>query len=468
MSNCTASEKLAAFAASVQYDALPKSVQQKVLLHLLDTLGVGLAATVEEFAMRARSAIAALVGRGRGRASVWGASSSWPAPWAALFNGMLAHGLDFDDTHAEAVLHVSTTVVPAALAVAEATATSGGEFLAAIAAGMEVNARIGIAAPGGFHDRGFHPTGVCGAYGAAVAAARAMRLDAGAMVHTLGLAGSQAAGTLEFLGDGSWSKRLHAGWAAHAGIVAAQLGREGFVGPRATLEGRFGLYRTHLGDAGWDVSAATRDLGQNWRLLEISLKPYPACHMVHAHIDAARVLRGRPGFRVDEIERIEADIHERAVPVVCEPLEAKRAPRTDYEAKFSLPYVVASMLVRGHVGVADFTPAAIADEAVRALAARVEYRPDASSQYPRYFDGGLRIRFRNGDVWEHREAINRGHPDKPLGRDEVIEKFRRNVARVWQEKEGEALLVAVQALPRAKSLRQLQRALRVPARPQPS
>ncbi|MCX8073332.1 MAG: MmgE/PrpD family protein [Candidatus Binatia bacterium] len=453
----SASEQLAQFAARTTFGQLPEAVREKVALHVLDTLGVALAACPEQFARKAMAALEPVAGRGR--ASVLGHARRWPAAWAALYNGMLAHGLDYDDTHAEAVLHVSTTVVPAALAVAEERELAGSDFLAAVAVGMEVNARIGLAAPGAFHDRGFHPTGICGAYAASVAASKAFGLDARAMADALGIAGSQAAGTLEFLGDGSWSKRLHAGWAAHAGVLAARLGSAGFLGPRATFEGRFGLYRTHLGDRGWDVGVLTDGLGTRWRLLEVSLKPYPACHMVHAFIDAARVLRERPGFALDRIAAIEADIHPRAVPVVCEPLANKWMPRTDYEAKFSLPYTVAAMLVRGHVNVDDFTPAAISDEAVLAVARLVRYRQDETSRYPRYFDGTLRIRFRDGSVWEHRQAINRGHPELPLTRDEVLDKFRHNVCRVATDAAAKQLEVEVTTLPTRPSLGRLRSAL---------
>lgn len=458
----TVSEQVAAFALATRFVDLPRAVREKVHVHVLDTFGVALAAVPERFAQRAFAAIQPLAQSGG--ASVLGRGETWPAVWAALYNGMLAHGLDYDDTHAEAVLHVSTTVLPAAWAVAEEAGLSPAEFLAAVAVGMEVNVRIGLAAPGSFHDRGFHPTGVCGTYAATVAAGKALGVDSTAMTHALGLAGSQAAGTLEFLGDGSWSKRLHAGWAAHAGIVAARLGAAGFLGPRRTFEGRFGLYRTHLGDQGWDPTVIARNLGDHWRLLEVSLKPYAACHMTHAFIDAAAALRQRQGFNLADLVDIEADIHPRAVPVVCEPVADKFSPRTDYDAKFSLPYTVASMLVRGHVNLEDFTAAAICDEDVLAVARRVRYRADETSRYPRYFDGTLRLRFRDGTVWEHREAINRGHPEQPLSFEQVLEKFRNNVGRVATRDAAKRLEEALTALPTSPSLQPLQLALREVAR----
>src|SRR5262249_51474640 len=369
-----------------------------------------------------------------------------PAVWAALVNGTLAHGLDYDDTHTESVVHVSASVVPAALAACEEAGADGRALLTALAAGMEANIRIGLVARGGFHARGFHPTGICGTFASALAAGKVAGLDREQLADALGLAGSQAAGSLEFLTDGTWAKRIHAGWAAHGGLIAARLAAAGFTGPRGTFDGRFGLYRSHLGGGDWDMAQLTSALGQHWELLNIGLKPYPCCHFNHAFIDCAAALRQQGGVSADEIEEVECFIAAREVPVVCEPAASKRAPQNDYDAKFSLPYTVASMLQRGHVSVDDFTEAAIRDPAVLALAQRVVYREDHGSDFPRRFPGWLRIRLRNGRVLEHREPINRGSAERPLAESEVGEKFRRNAARVPPPAQAERVIALVAAL----------------------
>lgn len=424
----TLSSTLARFVVGVEAAALPPAVREKVALHVLDTLGVILAAAGSDFGAVAWRAVDAL--GSRGVATCIGRGRTLSPPWAALANGILAHGLDYDDTHAEGVVHVSASVVPSALAVAEAVGASKGEFLTAVALGMETSVRIAAAAPGAFHDRGFHPTPIAGTFGATVAVARLLGLQEEQIGFALGLAGSQAAGTLEFLSDGSWSKRLHAGWAAHAGVVAATFGGEGFTGPASVLEGRFGLYRTHLGDTGWVGDVVREQLGDRWRLEEISLKPYAACHMTHACVDAARRLRQRGGFALEEIERVECWVHPRVFPVVCEPRTDKLNPRTDYQAKFSLPYTVACMLVRGHLTLADFTVSAIRDKTVLAVARRVECVRDPESRYPQFFDGRVRLFLRSGDIWEEAQPINRGHPQLPLTTAEVEEKFRTNAEPV--------------------------------------
>jgi len=466
----SASETLAAFAAQLHFERLPAAVVTKVKLHLLDVLGVALAGASMKFGAAVMRTAAAM--GGPPTCTAIGFRDRLPAVWAALVNGTLAHGLDYDDTHTESVVHVSTSVVPAALAVGEETRADGRRLLSALAAGLEANIRIGLVARGGFHDRGFHPTGICGTFASALVAGQLAGLPMTQLADALGLAGSQAAGSLEFLTDGTWAKRIHGGWAAHGGLVAARLAAAGFTGPRGTLDGRFGLYRSHLGDSGWDLAALTDGLGARWELLNIALKPYPCCHFNHAFIDAAAVLRTAvlrtavlrtasilPAEAIDEIECL---IAAREVPIVCEPLASKRAPQTDYDAKFSLPYAVASMLVRGHVDVDDFTDAAIHDPQVLALAQRVVYRNDPDGGYPQRFGGRLRLRLRDGRVLEHHEPINRGSAERPLSADEVHDKFHRNAARVLPAAQVDAVIAAVAAIDHAGDLSALTVALRAP------
>jgi 2-methylcitrate dehydratase PrpD len=453
------SESLARFAAELQPSDLPAAVVARVKRHLLDLLGVALAAAGEPFAAQARAAVTSLAGAA-GTATVIGAANRLPLAWAALVNGVLAHGLDYDDTHEEAVTHVSCSVAPTMLAAAERHGGDGAAALTALALGMESAVRIGLVARGAFHDRGFHPTGVCGAYAASLVAGRLAGLDASRLAHALGLAGSMAAGTMEFLTDGSWAKRVHAGWAAHAGLTAAALAGAGFSGPQATFEGRFGLYRSHLGAGEWDVDGITRDLGSRWHLLDIALKPYPCCHMTHAFIDAAGALRAE-GVAAADVAAIECHIHPREMPVVCEPVANKQRPQSDYDAKFSLPYTVAAMFVRGHVDLDDFSAAAIADPAVLDLAGRVTCLPDPAADYPRCFPGRLRVRLRDGRVLERDEPVNRGSFLRPLTDADVRDKFHRNAARALPAAQVEAVADAVDGLDRARDLSTLAAALRV-------
>ena len=458
----SASETLATFAAELRFDALPTPVVAKLKRHLLDALGVALAGSTMDFG-RAAYRVAQAMG-GPPACTAIGFRDRMPAVWAALVNGTLAHGLDYDDTHTESVVHVSASIIPAALAACEEARTNGESLLTALALGMEANVRIGLVARGGFHDRGFHPTGICGTYAATLVAGKVFGLDTTQLADALGLAGSQAAGSLEFLTDGTWAKRIHGGWAAHSGLVAARLAGAGFSGPRGTLDGRFGLYRSHLGEDGWDLSALTDGLGTRWALLDIGLKPYPCCHYNHAFIDCAAALRAEHRVAVDAIERIECFVAAREIPIVCEPEASKRTPQTDYDAKFSLPYAVASMFARGHVDIDDFTDAAIRDPAVLDLTRRIVYRDDPESDFPRRFGGRVRVQLRDGRILEHAEPINRGSAERPLSADEVREKFSRNAERRITRDRIDAVIEAVTSLERCDHLTALTRNL-CPAAP---
>jgi 2-methylcitrate dehydratase PrpD len=422
----TAAQRLASFTSSLTIDAIPEAVLDAAKLHLLDTLGTGLAAHGLDVADYARAAV---VEPGvSGPATTIGVDGGLPAADAALANGTICHALDFDDTHSGAVAHVSAVVVPAALAVAEEQGSSGAELLTALVAGNEVVIRLGMVAGAGFHARGFHPTAVCGIFGAVAAAARLRGLDATATTNALGIAGSMASGLLEFLADGSATKRLHPGWAAHAGILATRLAAHGATGPATVFEGRFGVYAAYLDRTDVDLGPSLDDLGERWETPNIAFKPYPACHYIHASLDALRELVEAEPIRPEDVEEIVALTTEAGVPLVLEPLSAKHRPRSEYEAKFSLPYSLASLLVRGGVDVATYTANAIAEPGVLELASRARYEVREYETFPKAFPGGVRVRLRDGTIRETELPYQRGGPDNPMTPDEIAEKFVTNAS----------------------------------------
>lgn len=417
--------RLADFAAPLAFDRLPPEVVADVRLRTLDLLGIALAASTCDFAA---PVLGALEGwRARGDCTVVGSRLTAPPPLAILANGALAHGLDFDDTHAASITHASAVVLPTVLAVGEAASLDGREVVTAAVAGYEAITRLGMAAPGAFHARGWHATAVCGALAAALAAGRCERLDADRLTAALGLAGSFASGVMEFLEDGSGVKRLHPGWAGHAGAVAAALARGGFTGPPTILEGRFGFYRTFLGA---DPDPAPFDtLGRQWETLRVGFKPYPCCHYNHAYLDCALELRATHALQPEAIAGIECLVPAGEVPIVCEPRPAKLRPRTPYEAQFSLPYSVAAALVDGWVGLDTYEPARLADGRVLDLAARVTHTIDPESRFPQGFPGWVRVRLVDGRTVEARAPDGRGSTARPLPPEALVDKFRRNAAR---------------------------------------
>jgi len=419
----TAAERFAAFALELELDAVPAEVVDAAKLHVLDVLGCGLAAHGLGIAGEGRIAMAEL--GGEAEATVIGVDRGLPAANAAFANAMLCHGLDFDDTHSDSVSHVSTVVVPAAAALAEARGAGGRELLTAIVAGNEIVTRIGMATPGAFHARGFHPTAICGIFGATAAAARLGGLSRAEAASALGIAGSMASGLFAYLDDATATKPIHPAWAAHGALVAARLAALGAEGPPGVLEGRFGLYHAFV-DTRIDLEPQLADLGERWETPRIAFKPFPACHFIHGSLGATASLGGE--VEPDEVEDILVTVPEAGVSLVLEPADSKVAPRTDYEGKFSLQFSTAAMLVHGRVGLATYTPDALADERVLGLARKVRYETKEYPSYPAAFPGGVRIALRDGRTLEADFPYQLGAPENPMSAEQVRAKFRENAA----------------------------------------
>jgi 2-methylcitrate dehydratase PrpD len=440
--------QLARFAVGLDPAAIPAEVARAAKLHLLDALGCGIAASALGVATHARAA----AHEAAPGATVIGAAARATAPDAALANGALCHGLDFDDTHPGSICHISAVVGPATLAAAEEAGADGPSALAALVAGNEVVARIGMLASPSYMTRGFHPTSVCGVFGAVAAAARVRGLSVAVAAHALGIAGSQASGLFEYLADGSATKQLHPGWAAHAGLYAARLAEHGATGPETVLEGRFGLLPAYFGQDVTGVELALPPQGV-WETPKIAFKPYPACHFVHSCVDAAAALARERALAADDVARIDVWAPAPGLPLVLEPREAKIAPRTPYDAKFSLQYSVAAMLVHGEVGVATYTPDAIRDPRVLEVAARVHHEARAFASYPEAFPGAVRLTLADGRVLEREVPYQRGGPNNPMDDDEVLAKFRANARLGLEDADIAALEQSVMQLEQLDDLR---------------
>src|SRR5262245_22900838 len=271
-----------------------------------------------------------------------------------------------------------------------------------------------------------------------------------------------AASTREYSRKGTGTKRIHPGWAAVCGITAAGLSKAGITGPTLAYEGDFGLYQTHLGGrAALDLGVATAGLGQVWEVIQVAVKPFPACQLSIACIDAAIALHGQEAFDSDDIVHIEAVVPPHAVKIVCEPLVQRRCPHSSYAAQFSLPFVIACGLIHGKLGLAELE--LYDNPRIVALAKKVDYRVDYETHYPRYFSGEVHVTLRDGRRFARHEKINRGAADRPVTPDEIEQKFIDNATLRLTHGEAQRIRDLILTLDDQPSARIFAAALAAPA-----
>jgi len=371
-----------------------------------------------------------------GQSTAIGHARALDAAGAAFVNGTAAHGEDFDDTFEGGPVHAGVVIVPALLAAAERHRIAGPDLLYGIAVGCEVMCRASLVAPKRIHKAGFHPTAVLGAMGAAAGVAAALRVEEAAFASAQGIAGSMAGGIIEYLAEGTWTKRMHPGWAAQSGLRAVELARAGFIGPRTVWEGTHGFLHGFANTTDGDWDRLTGEFGERWVMETIAFKPYACGTMIHPYIDCARRLAdslslgrgpGR-GFDPDDIAAISCDTAEGYVHRLWEPLAAKRNPPNPYAAKFSIPWCLGYALVHGAVGLKAFTEERVRDPRVLSVAGKVTYRINPDDPYPDEYTGHVRATLRDGRVVEERQPHLRGGHHEPLARAEIEEKFRANCA----------------------------------------
>lgn len=449
--NTTLIERLADFAVAAR-EGVPADVAKSVRQRILDVLGLCIAATELETSRAVAGFVADQGGTPEAHAIGTGKVST---AWAAFGNGVLAHSLDYDDTHLPSILHPSASVIPAAIAVAERNGASGKQLIGAVAAGIEITVRLGMAGydtesnNSVFFEHGQHATSICGAIGSAAAAAL---LTPGStaqnVADAMAIAVSMASGVIESNRTGGTVKRMHCGWAAHSGVVAADLSKRGITGPPTALEGRFGFYQAFL-HGPFNESAITDDLGEVWSVPGIFFKPYPANHFTHTAVDAARELRER-GVDIDSIESLHLEVASATVRTIGEPLDVKQNPETGYQAQFSGPYaVVVGLLGGGGLGadLNDYTDELAQDSHRRALMARVTVSGsvECDAIYPYQFPAVLRAKLSGGRTEVVEVLVNRGGADWPLSDDELRNKFRSNVQSLISAEDSQKIEESVLA-----------------------
>lgn len=437
MDKQTLSARIADFALTLKYEDIPQSVIEHVKLLMIDTFGCVLPAMREAHVPCVRGAVEAM--DNTPQATLWGTGEKLSVDHAVMYNGSLIHGLDFDDTHPGAIVHPSASVLNTAVTLGEYLGKDGREILTAMVAGYEVVLRLGEACKGKLHETFFHPTGVFAPFAAICIAGRYLGLDQKVLVSAMGLAGSFAGGLQQYTVDGAWNKKLHPGWGVHAGLYALRFARNGFIGCPEIFEGSQGLFVAHIGTAEY-LEPAFSDFGKRWLAEEVAFKFYPACHMMHSHVDILLDLMEENGFTAEDIESIHAVLSPRAFDVIGFPPEQKKHPRSDFHMRFSIQYCLSMTALHGQLSTGEINMKWASDPVVADMIERVsvETRPDA--EVPGHFPGELTVTLRDGRVFSRVQKYETGSVQKPATRENVLRKYRGNASGAILPEAAEALI----------------------------
>jgi 2-methylcitrate dehydratase PrpD len=441
---------------------LDEAVRDRVAYLLLDYLGVALRGTLSDSSQPIQRFLRGRAG-GPSAVPVCGTGLRADAPYAALALGTAAHSLELDDVVNAASLHPAVSVMSAALAAGYLAESSGARLIEAIVAGYEVTVKLGIALdPAAHYAQGFHPTGTCGTMGAAIAAACMLGLDEQQMTNALGIAGSQAAGSMEFLADGSFTKRLHAGWSAHAGVIAALLAAEGFTGPASIIEGKFGFL--HAYSPASDSSKVLAGWARPWEVMNTSIKPHACCRYKQGAIDCILQMAREQQIGPDDVERIEVAILQAGFALVADPPELKANPQSVVDAQFSMPFGAAVALCNGNAFLNQYCLENVNSEDIRALMKRVLCVRDEAIEkdFPRKWPASVAIVTKDGRTCRCRLDHPKGDPENPLTWDEIIAKFNSLAGDVVDSQRCKAIVARVRAIEACPSVNELLASLCVP------
>ena len=451
--------EVAKFVAGTSYDTLPAEVRERAKALVLDLVGIALRARHDAESTQAMVAAVSRLGLASGACTVIGDITGYAPAGAAMVNGTLAHSLDFDDTHAPGSLHPSAPIVPAAFAAAEMTGADGKAAIAAIVAGYEVQIRLSLALdPAAHYDRGFHPTATCGAFGAAAAAGRLLRLDPEGYANAFGIVLSMSAGSMQFLVNGAWTKRSHVGHAAMCGLIAATLAQDGYKGASDAMEGKWGFLHAYAPAA--DAAKAVDGLGRHWETLKIAVKPYPSCRYSHAALDGILALAREHGIQAGEVEEVMVGLPEPGWKITGDPEPVKQSPKSVVDGQFSMAFCAAVALRSGGLVWDDYARH-LGDPATLALCKKVKtwVDPKAQSDFPVEMGGSVRIKTARG-TFDTYVRVPKGEPANFLSADELRAKFDGLAGPYVSARRRDELAAALLALEQVKDVGALLRLTR--------
>ncbi|MGB1682585.1 MAG: MmgE/PrpD family protein [Arenicellales bacterium] len=410
MTSLRVTDILSEFASGLSVETIPAHVMERACLLVTDSVGIAIRARHEAESTPALLAAVEAMGMTRGKGGVFADPAGYSFPAAALLNGSLIHSLDFDDTHIAATVHPTAPILAAALAGGQMVNATGAQVMAGVVAGYEVMCRLGRALkPADHYDRGFHPTATTGAFGATIAAGRAMGLSSQQLAMGMGICLSQAAGSMQFLVNSAWTKRFQVGHAGMVGVIAASLAAQDFVGASEAVEGDCGFLKSYAPNP--DPSLAVAHLGFNWETLQIGVKPYPSCRFSHSAIDGVVDIVG-DGVSASDIESISIGLPRKGMDLTALPQDYRRKPNGVVGGQFSMHFTAAVAAQTGALTWDDYARY-LSDPTTLDLAQRIDVQEDAEMDaiYPERMGGKVTVRFIHGASESRCVKIPKGEPE---------------------------------------------------------
>jgi 2-methylcitrate dehydratase PrpD len=411
--------------ANTKYEDLPREVVEATKKQVLDLLGVALGGFSKPGPKELREIVRDW--GGKEESTLIGCTQKVPAPNAAHVNATMAHALDYDDVHETAIMHPGVAIIPTCMAVAEQKGNlSGKEFITASALGVDMMCRLALATTPGSRplNTGWHLTTLFGFLGAAGAAGRMLGLGEEKIVNGLGIAYHQCSGNGQCVIDGALTKRMGPGFSVKGGITAALLAEKGVTGARNCLEGEWGLYKLYL-HGNYDAKALTKDLGKYFEGINVAIKPYPCCRGIHPAIDAALALVKEHHIKAEDVQKIVLSVSKEHYQLLCEPEEAKLKPRTPVDAQFSIPWGVATAIVRKQVTLDDFTEMAIKSQEILKVTQKMSVKVDTRLNRPDKIEPtSVELTTKQGKVYTKEIEEPLGSLGRPMSFDDCARKFR--------------------------------------------
>jgi len=447
-------KELAKFCAGLKFEKLSSEVIDRAKYFALDFVGVAARGALENSTKSMYQFVKKMTPTDKGGVII-GTKMRGLHHYSALANGTSSHSLEMDDVNNEASLHPGVAIFPAAFAACEMTAKNGKKFIEGVVLGYDVMIRLGKAlSPKEHYDRGFHPTGTCGTFGATAAVAKIIGLNEVQMINAFGIAGSQAAGSMEFLAQGAWTKRMHPGWAAHNGIIACLLAKKGFKGPSTIFEGRDGFLHSYSGNP--DFDKVLEGIGSSFGIMRTSIKPHACCRYMQPPIDGILKIMEENQLKAKEIDNVTLGILKAGFPIIVNPQELKYSPQSVVDAQFSMPFGAAVAVLYGEASLSQFREKVIQSTPVKEIMKKVHCveNPELDKVYPRQWPATVEIKTKDGRTFSVRIDYPKGDPENPLSWDELVEKFNGLTSSIYSKSHREKIIEQIKKIDGIKNFQQ--------------